>query len=752
MTAKVLVLLLLFTSLNIYAQSTNPSQTDELTQHLSAAETYQISGDLTNAAIENKAVAGIALERLGNLAIEEGEYQRAVQLLREAADYRDNSSTRTNLAVAYLRQGDFENAVSAGEFAVSLDEKFAYAHYILGNIYFTKGDYEKALPQLEKVFILEPTFDVARALGLTYLHLKQLERAKLLFEEMQVSLKKESADLHILFGQAFEQTNYPLEAEREFKRALEINPKQPRANFYLGYVILQHGGSERLGEAAAAFERELAVTDDFYTNFFAGVTAASQNDNAKAEEYLKKAVGLNPNSGEAFLFLGQAQLEQDKVAEAEKNLRRAVELEKKDAKAASQARRTHFLLGRLLLKNGKTEEAKAELEIARRLQQESLDSSRDEINRILGQVVADSGESNKKNVENQPNTTAGEDLSPERKTEIKKLKNYLTEVLAQAYYNLGVVAFQTRRVAEAIAKFNATLKIKPDFPGVARNLGIINFREKRFAEAIEPLKIQLDGNPGDNLVRQMLGASYHFTGDYGRAAATLKPIASLLNSDPELAFFYGISLVQLEKFDEARPVFDSLANAAQQNPNGLYYAAQGFMYLGDYERAVREFSSVLALSPEKPKANFFKGQSLIRLNRFDEAEAAFREELRLNPIDESSKYHLALTLIERKERTDEAISLLQDAIRLKPGYADAHYQLGKIYIEKGETERAIEQLESAVRSDDQKDYIHYQLSIAYRKASRMEDATRELKIYQKLKSESRKNQSPMPMGGQQNVP
>lgn len=117
-----------------------------------------------------------------------------------------------------------------------------------------------------------------------------------------------------------------------------------------------------------------------------------------------------------------------------------------------------------------------------------------------------------------------------------------------------------------------------------------------------------------------------------------------------------------------------------------------------------------------------------------------------------SKYHLALTLIERKIKTDEAVKLLKEAIDLRSDYADAHYQLGKIYNEKGETEKAIEQLETAVNSETKKDYIHYQLSIAYRKAARKEDADRELKLYQQLKAENRKTENLMPMGSDKNAP
>lgn len=754
MFVKVLIFVLLLTPLNLFAQTVSNSnskpQTDELKTHLSAAETYQISGDLINAAIENRAVIGISLQKIGNIAIEEGKYKNAIEYLNESKNYFDNAPNRINLAVANLRLNKLDEALVEAQTAVKLDPDNAYARFILGNIHFTKEDYKSALPELEKVFILEPNFDAARALGLTYLHLKQLERAKLLHEEIQTALKKENAELHILFGQDFEQTNYPLEAEREFKRALQIDPRQKRANFFLGYVILQYGGSERLAEAGKAFENELKLTpDDFYSNFFAGVVASSGNNHKEALIFLEKAAKLNPESSEVLLFLGQSQMELGNAETAEKSLKRSIELSDNTRKNGFESRRAFYMLGRLYISQGRREEGKKQLEKAAELQSKLITTTRDELNMLFSQVVGDTKKLPIKNdAKPQTNPESEIKLTAQQIAEFKKIKIYLNDILAQGFYNLGVIAVQNNEPEKALENFTSAYKWKPDFPLLNRNWGIVAFRAGKFEQAVKPLSRHLEVIPEDNLIRQMLGASSYFTGNFEQTVSALKPISPFLKDNAELAYFYGISLVQMKNFEEAKPFFDSLAKSLQQNPDGLYYAAQGFMFLGDYERASKEFLNVLKNSPTKAKANFFKGQSLIRLNRFDEAETAFRNELQLNPTDESSKYHLALTLIERRIKTDEAVSLLNEAIKLKPDYADAFYQLGKIYIEQGEPQKAVEKLENAVRFDGKKDYIHYQLSIAYRKVSRNEDAARELKIYQKLKAENRKVENLMPMGNQ----
>lgn len=726
------------------------SSSDDLLKHLTAAESHQISGDLTNAAIENRAVLGIALQRSGNIAIEEGRYADAVKILTESLKYTDTASNRTNLAIAYLRQNLIEKALLEAQTAALIDPKHVGAHYILGNIYYAKEDYKAALPELEMVFSEAPDFEIARALGLTYLNLKQTERARLHFDKMRVSAGKPNADLHVLFAKFYERTNNQTDAERELKRALAIDPKKPKTNFYLGYLLLQNGGSERIAEAGAAFEHELKLTpNDFYSLFFSGVVASSENNHQKAISFLQKAVEINPRSGEAYLFLGQSQIETNDLPNAEKNLRRAVELEANGGKN-TQARRTHFMLGRLLLRTGRKEEGQKELGIAGQLQQASLDSSRNEIDRILGQVVENS--ELKPNDEKTVSSNMQIKTAPERAAQLKKLNTFLVDVIAQAFSNLGVIATQNNQLSEAIENFSAAYHWKPDFPKLSRNLGIVSFRAGQFEKAIVPLARHLKTTPEDILIRKMLGSSYYFSKDFQNSVEALKLIEANLHEDAELAYFYGISLIQLKRNREAFPIFNRLAEISQKKPDALFYAAQGFMILGNYERAVKEFGQVVALAPDTPKANYFTGQSLIRLNRLADAEKSFSRELEINQDDATSKYHLALTLIERKIETEKAVALLEGAIDLRNDYADAHYQLGKIYLEKGETKKAIEQLEKAASADADKDYIHYQLSIAYRKASRREDADREMKLYQKLKDDKRKTDIPMPMGGSENSP
>ena len=70
----------------------------------------------------------------------------------------------------------------------------------------------------------------------------------------------------------------------------------------------------------------------------------------------------------------------------------------------------------------------------------------------------------------------------------------------------------------------------------------------------------------------------------------------------------------------------------------------------------------------------------------DEAIRQFQEALRLKPDYAEAHNNLGIALA-RKGQIDEAISQFQEALRLKPDYAEAHYNLGIALARKARSTR-----------------------------------------------------------------
>ena len=75
--------------------------------------------------------------------------------------------------------------------------------------------------------------------------------------------------------------------------------------------------------------------------------------------------------------------------------------------------------------------------------------------------------------------------------------------------------------------------------------------------------------------------------------------------------------------------------------------------------------------------------------------------------------------------------MLDDVTRRKPENGDAHYELGKALLEKGDLKPAAERLEAAIRLQPDPRFAYYQLSLAYRRQGRTKEADAMLQEYEK---------------------
>lgn len=92
-----------------------------------------------------------ALHLLGVLAYEANDQERAIALLRKAAQGNSRSAPiHGNLALAKLAKGDLVGAAASARKAFSISPSYADAHRVLGLVYERKGRLIEALREFER--------------------------------------------------------------------------------------------------------------------------------------------------------------------------------------------------------------------------------------------------------------------------------------------------------------------------------------------------------------------------------------------------------------------------------------------------------------------------------------------------------------------------------------------------------------------------------------------------------------------------
>jgi tetratricopeptide (TPR) repeat protein len=90
------------------------------------------------------------------------------------------------------------------------------------------------------------------------------------------------------------------------------------------------------------------------------------------------------------------------------------------------------------------------------------------------------------------------------------------------------------------------------------------------------------------------------------------------------------------------------------------------------------------------------------------------------------------------------VEFLKKVLATQPDHAEANYELGKELRIEGKASESLSYLEAAVRLKPGFEPAHYQLQSAYRTVGRSEDADREARIYRALKTKSRNITLPPP--------
>ncbi len=145
-----------------------------------------------------------------------------------------------------------------------------------------------------------------------------------------------------------------------------------------------------------------------------------------------------------------------------------------------------------------------------------------------------------------------------------------------------------------------------------------------------------------------------------------------------------------------------------------------------YSDAVRAYDRALALSkadgPDMWTLYFARGAAHERAGNWPQAEADLRRALALAPKEPAVLNYLGYALLDRRERLDEARSLIEQAVALRPDDGHIIDSLGWAYFVAGRYDKAVELLEKAVAQAPDDPTMNEHLGDAYWKVGRRLEA------------------------------
>ncbi|GAN00240.1 TPR domain protein [alpha proteobacterium U9-1i] len=168
---------------------------------------------------------------------------------------------------------------------------------------------------------------------------------------------------------------------------------------------------------------------------------------------------------------------------------------------------------------------------------------------------------------------------------------------------------------------------------------------------------------------------------------------------------------------------EALARVGEEtSPRGRRAMADMYRNLERWGEAESMYTALIAENARDWRLYFARGAARDRLSRWPEAEADLRRALEVSPGQPEVANYLGYTLIERGERMQEALSLIESAVAQRPNTGVIVDSLGWAHFRLGDFEQAVAHLERAVELEPANAIIVDHLGDAYWRAGRRIEA------------------------------
>lgn len=259
---------------------------------------------------------------------------------------------------------------------------------------------------------------------------------------------------------------------------------------------------------------------------------------------------------------------------------------------------------------------------------------------------------------------------------------------------LGMIELICRNDLDKAAEhFKDALSVNPDFAEAHNNLGVTFIRRNppKYAPACDEFSAALEVEPAFQNARE-----------------------NLCYCEMRRGFIFGKNGKEDDRKESYRDARSQCIRLTELNPNNFNARHHlGFMCMDeeDYECAERQFRRCLDIDVENPTCSYNLGRVFLLTARCDDAIQMFIASLRGNPTDigPDARTNLGVAY-EECAKKDGAIVQFLDRIKKDPGSPKHHYDLGRIYADKGLWDKAVNEWQNTVQLDPAYCIAYFDLS------------------------------------------
>ena len=277
----------------------------------------------------------------------------------------------------------------------------------------------------------------------------------------------------------------------------------------------------------------------------------------------------------------------------------------------------------------------------------------------------------------------------------------LDEKNPQAMLLRAVGLRQMDKLEEAREGFDSLLKMYPRHDEARLQLGMLNEQERKFKDAEAEYRRSYEINPG-NLGGLLAIVKLHTArNDF---AGAIKLLSAAQQKYPDRAdLLVALAGTEMQAGHQAIAIaqFERLLKTLEKDPKALgvihLHIAECYKRAGDLEAAITHLQTARQLLPESSMVLHNLGVLHDMAGKNGQAKAFYEASLKLNGDDGVVLNNLAYSMAQSGEDLDQALTFAQRARQKMPNELAFADTIGIIYLKKNLVENAVEILEDLVR-------------------------------------------------------
>lgn len=583
------------------------------------------------------------------------------------------------LAAAYGNRSEYlNNAIEHYRNALKADPKATFITEELAELYVSGGQIRTAVTEAEEALKVNPDdLTARRILGRIYARMlgdgqsgrineQMLKKA---IEQYQKIAEKEPQDIDtwLMLGRLQKVAQSSPEAEKAYKKVLELDPENEDANIGLAMVYADLGDNKTASEL---LEKAAQKSPNLRTLTTLASSYEQMRDFKLAAETLRRALDLSQGNPDLKRAYAQNLLFSEQYDEALKQYQELVDDDPRDTQS-------WLRMSQIYRQQRKFDKARETGGKARELEPANLEIRYNDVALL-----------------------EAEGKLPEAIAAMKEIvtattkKTYSTADRANRVMlleRLGLLYRQNDQTKEAVETFRQMAELDPETGARVTAQVIESYRGARdYKSATDEAEVAKAKYPEDRTIKLVRA---NLLAEVGRAPEAAKEVRTLLDGKSD------------------REIYMSLAQ--------IYEKAKDYKQMGQAIDAAEKLSKS---DDEKENLLFMRGAMLEKMKNYDAAEAEFRKVLTMNPENVSAMNYLGYMLADRNVRLSEAQGLIQKAVDRDPANGAYLDSLGWVFYRLDKLDAAESTLLRAIERAPHDPTVHDHLGDVYAKKGNIKDA------------------------------